>query len=120
GVKEWAIQVAKLLTRQTKGGKGRDAKVETKILPGPQAQVALVAMDPNTGEVLALVGGRNYGFSQLNHVLAKRPTGSIFKPFVYAAAVNTGLDGSNPVLTPASMVEDQPSTFAYGDQIYEP
>src|SRR5439155_195479 len=66
------------------------------------------------------VGGRNYGFSQLNHVLAKRSTGSIFKPFVYAAAVNTGLDGSNPVLTPASMVEDQPSTFAYGDQIYEP
>src|SRR5213076_1020267 len=33
---------------------------------------------------------------------------------------NTGLDGSNPVLTPAAVVEDQPSTFAYGDQIYEP
>src|SRR5437762_14327163 len=77
-------------------------------------------MDPHTGEVLALVGGRNYGFSQLNHVLAKRPTGSIFKPFVYAAAINTGLDGSNPVLTAASMVEDQPNTFTYGDQIYEP
>ncbi len=39
---------------------------------------------------------------------------------MYAAAVNTGLDGSNPVLTPASVVPDQPSTFAYGDQIYEP
>jgi penicillin-binding protein 1B len=66
------------------------------------------------------VGGRNYAFSQLNHAVAKRPTGSIFKPFVYAAAVNTALDGSNPVLTPASIVPDQPSTFAYGDQIYEP
>ena len=49
-------------------------------------QVALVALDPHTGEVLALVGGRNYGMSQLDHAIAKRPTGSIFKPFVYAAA----------------------------------
>src|SRR5207302_9349227 len=74
----------------------------------------------------ALVGGRNYGFSQLNHAVAKRPTGSIFKPFVYAAAMNTALnptpapDGQAMVLTPASMVEDSPSTFSYGDQIYEP
>src|SRR5205814_2037706 len=90
--------------------------------PGPitYPQVALIAIDPHTGQVLALVGGRNYGFSQLNHAVAKRPTGSIFKPFVYAAAINTGLDGSNPVLTAASMVADQPNTFAYGDQIYEP
>ena len=77
-------------------------------------------MDPHTGEVLALVGGRNYAFSQLDHAVAKRPTGSIFKPFVYAAAMNTALDGSNPVITPASMVDDEPTTFTYGDQIYEP
>src|SRR5438046_4557063 len=77
-------------------------------------------MDPHTGEVLALVGGRNYAYSQLNHAVAHRPTGSIFKPFVYAAAVNSALDGSPQVLTPASIVPDQPSTFAYGDQIYEP
>src|SRR5438046_5592676 len=77
-------------------------------------------MDPHTGEVLALVGGRNYAYSQLNHAVAKRPTGSIFKPFVYAAAVNTALDGSPQVLTPSSIVPDEPSTFAYGDQIYEP
>jgi penicillin-binding protein 1B len=117
GMKLVDDQVKKLRTKRIKVGKN---KYETKVQEGPEAQVALVAMDPHTGEVLALVGGRNYGFSQLNHALAKRPTGSIFKPFVYAAAVNTGLDGSNPVLTPASMVEDQPSTFAYGDQIYEP
>lgn len=67
-----------------------------------------------------MVGGRNYGFSQLDHAVARRPTGSIFKPFVYAAAINTAISGSNPVFTPASMVEDQPTTFAYGDQIYEP
>jgi penicillin-binding protein 1B len=110
-------QVTKLRTRKKKVGKN---KFETTVLPGPQVQVALVAMDPHTGAIKALVGGRNYGTSQLNHALAKRPTGSIFKPFVYAAALNTALDGSSTVMTPASIVSDQASTFSYGDQIYEP
>ena len=117
GMKLVDDQVTKMRTKRTKVAKG---KYETKVLPGPQAQVALVAMNPHTGEVLALVGGRNYGTSQLNHIVAKRPTGSIFKPFVYAAAMNTALDGTNPVITPASMVTDQPGTYNYGDQIYEP
>ena len=117
GIKLVDDQVNKRRTKRVKVGKG---KYETLLEPGPQAQVALVALDPHTGEVLALVGGRNYGFSQLNHAVAKRPTGSIFKPFVYATAMNTALDGSTPVLTPASIVPDQPTTFAYGDQIYEP
>src|ERR1700691_1041552 len=117
GIKLVDDQVTKMRTKKTKVGKN---KYETTIAPGPQAQVALVAMDPHTGEIKALVGGRNYGASQLNHALAKRPTGSIFKPFVYAAAMNTALDGSTAVITPASTVTDQPSTFTYGDQIYEP
>ena len=103
--------------RQRQGREGR----ETKMSPGPVPQVALVAIDPHTGDVLALVGGRNYGFSQLNHAVAKRPTGSIFKPFVYAAAMNTRAEqGTDPVITPASLVDDSPTTFTYGDQIYEP
>jgi penicillin-binding protein 1B len=117
GIKLVDDQVLKHRTKRVKIGKG---KYETQISPGPQAQVALIAMDPHTGEVLALVGGRNYGLSQLNHAVAKRPTGSIFKPFVYAAAMNTAIDGSNPVYTPASILPDEPSTFSYGDQIYEP
>ena len=117
GIKLVDDQVTKMRTHKTKVGKN---KFETTVAPGPQAQVALVAMDPHTGEIKALVGGRNYGASQLNHALAKRPTGSIFKPFVYAAAMNTALDGSTTVITPASTVPDQPSTFSYGDQIYEP
>jgi penicillin-binding protein 1B len=116
GVKLVDEQVKKMRTKRVKVGK----KYETKVLEGPRAQVALVAMDPHTGAVLALVGGRDYGWSQLNHAVAKRPTGSIFKPFVYAAAVNTALDGSQAVITPASTVTDAPSSFAYGDQIYEP
>ena len=117
GIKLVDDQVTKMRTRKVKVGKG---KYETHVVPGPQAQVALVALDPRSGAVLALVGGRNYGFSQLDHAVAKRPTGSIFKPFVYAAAMNTALDGTTSVLTPASMVDDTATTFAYGDQIYEP
>jgi len=116
GIKLVDEQVKKLRTKKVKVGK----KVETTVQPGPQAQVALVAIDPHTGAVLALVGGRDYGWSQLDHAVAKRPTGSIFKPFVYAAAMNTALDGSPNVITPASTVTDEPSTFAYGDTIYEP
>jgi penicillin-binding protein 1B len=117
GIKLVDDQITKMRTKKTKVGKN---KFETTVAPGPQAQVALVAMDPHTGEIKALVGGRNYGASQLNHALAKRPTGSIFKPFVYATAMNTAIDGSTTVITPASTVPDQPSTFSYGDQIYEP
>ena len=116
GIKLVDEQVKKVRTKKVKVGK----KYETKVMPGPQAQVALVVIDPHTGAVLALVGGRDYGWSQLNHAVSKRPTGSIFKPFVYAAAMNTALDGSQTVITPASTVTDAPTSFAYGDQIYEP
>src|SRR6185437_8600322 len=170
GLKVVDAKLLKLRTRRIRIGKGRKAKYETRVLPGPDAQVALVAMDPHTGHVLALVGGRNYAFSQLDHAMAKRPTGSIFKPFVYAAAINTALSGGVPpanfaaaaansssstvpppaiaatpagatpqqtasappepapaatptapvVITPVTLVNDEPTTFSYGDQIYEP
>jgi penicillin-binding protein 1B len=92
-------------------------------------QVALVALDPHTGQVLALVGGRNYATSQLDHVVAHRPTGSIFKPFVYAAAFNSSLSGTqltnaggaSGVFTPLTILHDEPTTFAYGNgQTYSP
>ncbi|SPF54140.1 Penicillin-binding protein, 1A family [Candidatus Sulfopaludibacter sp. SbA4] len=86
----------------------------------PQAQVALVAIDPQTGEVKALAGGRNYGMSQLNHVLAKRQPGSIFKPFVYAAALDTGVEGGARVFTASTIVEDEPTTFWFDGKPYEP
>lgn len=121
GIKGVDEQVLKLRTRKVKVGTGKNAKTETQVKSGPEAQVALVAIDPHSGEVLALVGGRNYGMSQLNHAIAKRPTGSIFKPFVYAAAMNTAVTGDPAqAVTPASLVDDSPTTFMYGDQIYEP
>lgn len=120
GIRGVDEQIEKLRTRKKKVGTGKNAKTETEIRPGPQAQVALIALDPHTGEVLAMVGGRNYGMSQLDHATAKRPTGSIFKPFVYAAAVNTALAGSPTVLTAATLVDDSPTTFVYEDKTYEP
>ncbi len=120
GLKEVDALVLKTRTRKVKVGKGKGAKSETKVMQGPPAQVALIALNPKTGEILALVGGRNYGFSQLNHATAKRPTGSIFKPFVYAAAVNSALEGTQPAFTAATLIDDAPATFAYEDKVYEP
>jgi penicillin-binding protein 1B len=88
--------------------------------PMEEPQVALICLDPHTGEVKALIGGRNYGVSQLDHVLAKRPSGSVFKPFVYAAALNTGLwDQPGPV-TQSTIYHDEPETFSYGGKDYSP
>jgi penicillin-binding protein 1B len=85
-----------------------------------QPQMALLALDAHTGEIKALVGGRDYASSQLNHVLAKRQPGSSFKPFVYAAALSTAVDGSQPLVTPATVLNDEPTTFQFGDLAYEP
>jgi penicillin-binding protein 1B len=97
-------------------------KLHKKHKPGETwsyPQVALVALNPHTGQVLALVGGRNYGNSQLNHVMAKRPTGSIFKPFVYATAFNTSLEGTvlsgqTKPFSQVTMLSDEPTTYGEG------
>jgi penicillin-binding protein 1B len=83
-------------------------------------QAALIALDPHTGEIKALVGGRSYSDSQLNHALASRQPGSAFKPFVYAAAIETALDGARTTFTPASLVSDEATTFSFGDESYQP
>src|SRR5580700_4569046 len=86
----------------------------------PQVQVALVALDPHTGEIRALIGGRSYGESQLNHALAHRQPGSVFKPFVYAAAFSNAAQGLQPVVTPVTTVEDIPTTFTFDGKEYTP
>lgn len=88
-------------------------------------QVALIALNPHTGQVLALIGGRNYGVSQLDHALAERPTGSIFKPFVYATAFNTSLNGtqlgnSGGVFTAITQLNDDPQEFGTDGKSYMP
>jgi len=88
-------------------------------------QVALVALNPHTGQVLAMVGGRSYGNSQVNHAVAHRPTGSIFKPFVYAsafatAAEGTVLPGQTKPFSPITMLSDEQTTYDVGGQSYTP
>jgi penicillin-binding protein 1B len=87
-------------------------------------QVALVALNPHTGQILALIGGRNYGVSQLNHATAERPTGSIFKPFVYATAYNTSLNGMDlagtGIFTALTKLDDDPHTFMFDGKPYDP
>ncbi|HLY62224.1 MAG TPA: PBP1A family penicillin-binding protein [Terriglobia bacterium] len=85
-----------------------------------QPQLAMVVLDPHTGVVKALVGGRDYSVSQVNHALARRQPGSSFKPFVYAAALSSGVDGSQPLITTATILKDEPTTFDFADQPYEP
>ena len=98
----------------------RYAVWKKKGQPVPPAQVALVALDPHTGEIRALVGGRDYGESQLNHILAHRQPGSAFKPFVYAAAFDNGIENLQPVVTPATTVDDSPTTFEFDGKEYTP
>jgi penicillin-binding protein 1B len=89
-------------------------------------QVSLVALNPHTGQILALVGGRNYGVSQYNHATAKRPTGSIFKPFVYATAYAQAVEGRSlpegGTFTAVTRLNDVPTTFTFdnGRQSYSP
>ena len=99
----------------------KDKPGQTRVYP----QVALVALNPHTGQVLALVGGRSYGTSQLNHAVSKRPTGSIFKPFVYATAFNTSLEGATlsgqtKPFSQVTMLSDEQTTYDVGGQEYTP
>ena len=74
----------------------------------PGAQAALVVIDPRTGDVLAMVGGRNYGASQFNRATdARRQPGSAFKPLVALAALEAH-EGQAPAFTLASVVRDEP------------
>ncbi|MEJ7618843.1 MAG: PBP1A family penicillin-binding protein [Pyrinomonadaceae bacterium] len=91
-----------------------------RVAPGT-LQAALVAMNAETGEIIAMVGGRDYEKSQLNRATeAMRQPGSVFKPFVYAAALNTAYEPIPRVITPATMYLDAPKTFSYDTQQYSP
>jgi penicillin-binding protein 1B len=84
-------------------------------------QAALIAVDPRTGEVLAVVGGRSYNQSQYNRaVSARRQPGSVFKPFVYLAAFEHAQAEGRTDLTPATVVLDEPTSFVFNAQTWTP
>jgi penicillin-binding protein 1B len=84
-------------------------------------QAALIAIDPRSGEILALVGGRSYNQSQFNRaVSSKRQPGSVFKPFVYLAAFERAEADGRTDITPATIVADEPTTFTFDDKEWTP
>ena len=106
-VREGIAKVDEILGRRKRG-------------PTRVAQAALVAIDPRTGEILSLVGGRSYNQSQFNRaVSARRQTGSTFKPFVFLAAFERAAD-EGLALTPATMVWDAPTTWTFDNQEWSP
>lgn len=98
-----------------------DKMIRRRKIKAP-VQGALIAIEPKTGAILALVGGRSYGDSQYNRAtLARRQPGSTFKPFVYLAAFEAVFDDPNlPPITPATVVEDEPTAFLFEDKEYTP
>ena len=87
--------------------------------PDERLQAALIVLDTTTGQVRALVGGRDYRLSQFNRVvLARRQPGSAFKPFVYLAALTPRQEG--PRFTAASLIEDAPITVVVDGKPWSP
>ncbi|OEU53838.1 MAG: penicillin-binding protein [Desulfuromonadales bacterium C00003096] len=83
----------------------KDGKLGLTLAQEPKAQAALVALDPRSGEVKAMVGGYDFTQSQFNRAIqAKRLPGSAFKPLIYAAALDKGY-------TPATIVLDTPLIY---------
>jgi penicillin-binding protein 1B len=84
-------------------------------------QGCLIALEPRTGAIVALVGGRSYKTSPYNRArLARRQPGSAFKPFVYLAAFESTFEAGRPAVTPATIFEDVPSTFLFEQEEYTP
>jgi len=81
-----------------------------------QLQSCLVAIEPQTGKIRSMVGGRSYHESQFNRVTqSKRQPGSAFKPITYLAALQETFDGGPLHYLPTSYIDDEPFTWVYGN-----
>jgi len=124
---KWAFRDAKGERKTTKSPEGvlqpgdvvfveplADKEGAYRLRQPPKVQGGFVAMDPNTGRVLAMAGGFSYAQSEFNRATqAMRQPGSSFKPFVYAAALDNGY-------TPASVILDAPIEMVAGGKVWRP
>jgi penicillin-binding protein 1B len=111
GVQELDERLDSLRGRRSRASQDPDAP------PPVRPEIALVAIDAHTGALKALIGGRDYGVSQLDRALALRQPGSVFKPFVYAAALTAYQNGlSDHPWTTISKILDEPTTFNFANQ----
>ncbi len=105
-VRDGLVHVDELLARRRRRGK---------------AEAALISVDPKTGEILAFVGGRSYNQSQYDRAISsRRQPGSVFKPFVYLTAFEEAAENGRRDITPATIVNDDPETFEFDDQVWTP
>ncbi len=102
------------------GGLARIDKIRFKKV-GKQAQACLIAIEPSTGFVRAFVGGRSYSQSQFNRLTqALRQPGSSFKPFVYAAALESFFQKGRQMYSPATLVNDEPWGLPLTSAVWQP
>jgi len=88
--------------------------------PTEQLQACLIAIQPQTGAVRAMIGGRDYRVTQFNRCTqALRQPGSVFKPFTYLAAFEQTRQTDHPVL-PTTRIEDAPFDWTYDTQVWTP
>lgn len=99
----------------------RLAALDKKFPKKTGLNASLVAVRPKTGEIVAMIGGRDYLENQFNRATdAMRQPGSVFKPFVYLAAINSAYDSSTRQFTAASIFKDEKKTFTFGNDTYSP
>lgn len=92
-----------------------------RTTPEERLQACLIAMRPQTGEILAMVGGRDYQTSQFNRVTqARRQPGSIFKPVVYLTALARERELREGRFLPTSRLLDKPFSWSFGNQVWSP
>lgn len=109
------IEVSKATTAQPNKSLPQGIVADLQLDQTPDIEGGLVLLNPNTGEVVSMVGGYSYEKSQFNRVTQSlRQPGSSFKPIVYLAAVDKFKYGA------ASIVDDRPETFKVGDQYWTP
>lgn len=87
---------------------------------GVSPQIAIVALDPDSGAVRAIAGGRSFAESQLNHAFAKRAPGSLFKAFVYAAALQSSMLSGEARFSPETLIDDSPLEMTWRGESYTP
>ena len=105
--------VTKRLKRLEKYYKSKEKKANLNA--------ALISIKPKTGEIVAMIGGKNYEDNQFNRASsAMRQPGSVFKPFVYASAINTAYEANSRVVTAASLFKDEKKVFNFNQDTYSP
>ncbi len=88
--------------------------------PEDRLQACLIAIQPQTGAIKAMIGGRDYGSTQFNRCTqARRQPGSVFKPFTYLAAFEESRNGITSIL-PTTRLEDQPFEWSFDRKVWTP